>query len=169
MIERENLPRECKLYLDRVVDINKEYISYNFDEEELIEIYEQYKEKVEPYLSVITEFKIGTQKITDKEVRAVLQVSYHYFQFMKKAFPELKEALTSNQSVMKFKSMYDVQRGIIATEYKNAKILEMQSKRYDDEYNAQGDSVEVNLPKTLEVNIVDASVDESTLPDEQEE
>jgi hypothetical protein len=127
------------------------------------EVYDNYVNKVQPYLSVVTAFRIGNERAREDQLALALYVGRLEFRTMKQTFKELEEALKAEQSVMKLKSMIDLQRGLIASEYKNAKMLDMQSTRYDDEYKNKGDGVEVNIPKTLEINIKNAGVDESTL------
>ncbi len=52
---------------------------------------------------------------------------------------------------MKVKSQLDLQREIFRNP--SAKLLEMQSVRYDDEYKPKGQDTVIELPKTLEVTV----------------
>ena len=133
----------------------EKYNSYFIEKYRLLaeDVYDNYYTKVYPFLSVITEFRIADESIRMRELATALYLSEHEFRAMKETFLELEQSLASKKSLMKFKSMLDVQRGIINTEYRNAKMLEMQSKRYDDEYNPNGSEDNIDIPKTIEVTI----------------
>jgi hypothetical protein len=124
------------------------------------EVYDNYVNKVQPYLSVITAFRIGDERAREDQLALALYVNKLEFRTMKQTFQELEDALKAKQSVMKLKSMIDLQRGLIASEYKNAKMLDMQSTRYDDEYKVKDDGSKVEIPNTLDISIHSARLDD---------
>ena len=125
-------------------------------------VWSMYHSKVEPFLEAITEARIGDSKVRLKEICMVLRVSVELFRVMRMLFEELDFAVESYRDVMKFKSALDIQRGIVATEWKNAKMIEMANILHNDDYKPKGKEVEVSLPK-IEIEFVDASIDESEL------
>jgi hypothetical protein len=88
---------------------------------------------------------------TYEQIRLALYINSHYWVVCKKTFKGLVSALQGKQIVMKVKSQLDLQREIFRNP--SAKLLEMQSVRYDDEYKPKGQDTVIELPKTLEVTV----------------
>lgn len=126
----------------------------DFTDEELMEIREEYKTKVEPFLNIVAKFRLPTKSATKKEVRSALRISNKRFELMCKVFDALKDALDAKGLSMKMKSELDLQKAIVASEYKNAKMIEMQLKLYNDEYN-KSDEQKINVPEKIEFSFVD--------------
>lgn len=127
------------------------------------EVYDKYYENVYPALPVIMKYRVGDNKVIQDELAAALFVNTKMFKAMKQLFPELEYALSVERDIMKMKSEIDLQKGLHATEFKNAKFHEMNLSLYNDEYKNKGQDVQVEIPKTLDIVIRDASVDEETL------
>lgn len=155
MMELEKFKEKSRKEMDKT-----KYL--DFTDDELEYIYNEYYHKVEPFLDVIAEFKLPTKGVTVKQVRAVLRISEKPFRLMRKVFSELDEALDADKSYMKLKAQLDLQKAIVASEYKNAKMIEMQLKRYDDEYSSDGER-KVELPDKLEIVINDVKKDDEEL------
>ena len=99
-------------------------------------VFDLYHKEVFPYLAVITDFRLANKMLTVKEQAMALGISNNIFTVMRKTFKELELALDSKKSLMKFKSQLDLQKGIVATEHKNPRMIEMQGLRYDDEWKS---------------------------------
>ena len=116
------------------------------------EVWDVYHARVEYALDLIPRFRIADDSITQKYIRIALGVSAPMWNAMVKTFTRLYQVLNADRAYSKFKSELDLMKGIRASEYKNAKMLEMQLKLYNDDY-IKSDEQKVELPKTLNINI----------------
>ena len=142
---------EMKTYRDNYIEENKEVCDkFNVTPDYVFDLYHK---EVFPYLAVITDFRLANSKLTFKELAIALGVSGNVFNVMRKTFDELALALNSDKSIMKLKVQLDLQKGIVNTEHKNPKMIEMQGLRYDDDWKTKANSESVELPTTLNVVI----------------
>ena len=125
-------------------------------------VYEQYYGKIFLYLDLITKYQNLDKPINQDELRIGLGVSHSAFQASKSYFPEFKAKLDSKYNTMKFKSERDLQRAIEEAKA-NPKLIELQFKMYNDEWKEKSNSVDINLPSTIKIEIEDASMNEEDL------
>jgi hypothetical protein len=121
-------------------------------------VFERYHFDIKPYLEIITEFKIKSPSIRDKDLRSLLHITTNVWRLAKLSFKEFKLALSSKKSLMEFKAQLTLLKGLENTNYKNAKMVEMFGLRYDENWKTKNDRDEVELPKTFEVTIKNAKL-----------
>jgi hypothetical protein len=125
-------------------------------------VYYQYYDKIELNLGIITKYLTKEKPITQLELQAVLGLSYSTWSACRHYFPELQRVLDGKVNIMKFKSESNLMRGI-ENAVSNPKLLEMQFILYNDDYKPKGVQIDVELPKTLNITIADASSSEDEL------
>ena len=119
-------------------------------------VWDFYHNEVRPYLSLITDFRLQDESTTEKELKIAFGINNNLWRHLKLGFMELVNTLNSKKSVMKFKAQLDLQKGMLATQHKNPKMVEMQLVRYDDEYKKKQDGTSIQLPEHLEFTITSA-------------
>lgn len=155
MLEENKVLREE--FTEEVLEKN------NFSEEYAYKLGMEYELKVEPFLNVIRSERAKEDRLEQKEIAYALGVSPVRLTKMKRVFSELSDSLETGKNIMHFKAQIDLQKGLINSEFTNAKMLEMQMIRYDDKYKPKGDKTEVELPKTLNIVFEDASMSDEEL------
>lgn len=147
-------------------DYNQEHAEY-YQESKVnpAKVWDLYHSRVRFALDIIPTFRIGDKKATQKQIRIALGVPNSEWNAMVATFAELHEALNSDKAFMQFKADLHLAKGVEATEHKNAKMIEMFQYRWNEEYKPKQDKVELEVPKTLEINIVDVGVKEEDLED----
>jgi hypothetical protein len=125
-------------------------------------VYYQYYDKVELNLGIITKYLTKEKPITHEELKAVLGLSHSTWLACKHYFPEFKRVLDGKVNIMKFKSEGYLMRGI-ENAVSNPKLIELALQMYNDDYKPKGVDLQVNLPKTLNITIADASSSEDEL------
>jgi hypothetical protein len=125
--------------------------------------YETYYSNIHPYIDVIAKYRISgdTEFLKEKYIREQLGVGLNTWKACKASFAYLRQALKAKTNRMKFKSEIDLQK--LIHDNLSSKAVEMQLTLYNDEYKPKGKEVEINMPSTLDINIVDASVNEEEL------
>lgn len=121
------------------------------------DVWDNYHSKVRIALGIIPEFKMGEDKVTDKQLRIALGVRNNEWACMKKYFPALKEALEADKVYTQFMADLAIMKGVEETNYTNAKMIEMMQKRWNEKYNPKGNEKEVEFPTTLNITIEDKS------------
>ena len=130
-------------------------------------VYDTYYTKIYPYLSLIGDFMARENPATEKQLRRALGVGSRTWSECVKIFDEFEDMLSCKESFMNLKVELDLERGIQNTEYKQPKLQEMRQQLYNKEmYRPKEDDEGSNIPTTIEVRIVDASVDEETLEED---
>ena len=125
------------------------------------DVWAYYHENIYWALPLIATERAKELKPTYEQIRLALYINRLMWRVCKKTFKGLKRALKTKEIDMKLKAQIDLQREIMRNP--NAKMLEMQLTRYDDEYKPKGKEVSLDIPKSIDIKIIDASVDESTL------
>lgn len=106
------------------------------------DLWKEYIIKVQPYLSLLAEFKLET-KMKQDEFAYTLQTTPTLFWLMKKYIPEVDEVLKIKRSLMEFEANVRLMRGAnLAPD--NGKMIEMLMKKWDSEYGKkeQGTKIE---------------------------
>ena len=96
------------------------------------DLWEEYIVKVQPYLSLLAEFKLQTKVLQD-EYAYSLKTTPKLFRLMKQYIPELNEVLGISKSMMEFEANLRLIKGANLSP-ENGKILEMLMKKWDSEY-----------------------------------
>lgn len=136
----------------------KHYNSY-FDnpkvEYEIKEVWEYYHQNIYPYLSIISMYRQENQDkyANDKQIQMALFINRDMWMHCKKTFKGLKSAL--NGKAVRMDMMVQAQLIKEMMFNPNAKYIEMGLKRWDEGYNPKGDTVEIEMPSTLKVEIKD--------------
>jgi|LGOV01.1.fsa_nt_gb hypothetical protein len=131
-------------------------------------IYDTYYTRIYPYLTLIGDFVARPIPATEKQIRRALGVGSGTWNACKRVFEEFVDYLGCKESFLQLATEIHIQKGLQATEYKQPKILEMEQLLYNREnYKPKDDSDENKIPTTIEVRIVDASVDEGKLEEEE--
>lgn len=124
--------------------------------------YEMYIKKVHPFRSVITDWRVKNDDRPNlEELRLILDLPRTLFEIYKD-MDSLKPYLDINKSIMKYKAQMDLQEAIeLAKENGqiNAKLLEMQLKRYDIDYTkiSEGKHDE-GTPNKIRISFEDGSM-----------
>ena len=139
-----------ELYITKYGDKVKE--RYGLDAGD---VWDYYHENIYWALPLIAEERSKELKPTYEQIRVALYLNRIMWRACKATFKGLKRALRSKEINMKLKAQLDLQREI--RNGANAKMLEMQLTRYDDEYKPKGKEVDVKIPD-LKINYMDASV-----------
>lgn len=116
------------------------------------DVWDIYHSRVEFALDLIPRFRIGKDNATEKYLRIGLGVDQKSWRAMKETFVRLQEALESDKVFNKLKSEIALLKGIEASEYKNAKMIEMLLKLYNDDYQ-KSDEQKIELPETISITI----------------
>jgi len=129
----------------------------------VVRVYEYYYNNVYPFLELVAQFRGRENPVSEEIIQNVLKVSPRYFRMMKDIFGELKLALECKQGYMDLVAQVKL---LHANNLKpdNAKTVEMLLQRYDKDYK-NNETVDVNIPTTMKIEVVDVSVDEETLDD----
>lgn len=134
-------------------------VKYGYDAEE---VWLYYHQNIFPFLSLISKEMNSETPPTQEQVRYSLYVSNDMWLACKKTFVGLRRALQGKSASMKLKAQIDLQREVFNNP--NAKYIEMQSKRYDDEFTKSDDNV-VELPKTLNVTVSNSKLSDKEIED----
>src|SRR6056297_766687 len=117
-------------------------------------LFDEYKDKVHPYLSLITSFKLENKLLQDY-CAMELMVDKRLFGIMRKYFSELDEAWTGKKEVMQFKANLDLQKALLEKPT-SGKLNEIQMVRWDEEYKKKDEGSRIE-DVNVNFNIVDAS------------
>ena len=140
---------KVEITLDKYVKKHGEYLtSKGYDPET---IWKYYHENIFFALPIISKERMSEAPPTYQQIRMALYIGSDMWRICKKTFRGLKSALNGKQIGMKLKTQLDLQREVYSNP--NARILEMQFVRYDDEYKPKGQETIIELPKTLEVTV----------------
>ena len=131
-------------------------------------VYENYHKHIKPYIAMIESFLAREDRPSDKVLKSALGISSRLWNASAECFEEFGLAVSLPEEYMEIKAQIDLQKGLEGTEYKNPKILEMQLQRYDKGYKKNAE-VEVELPTTLKVEILDKSLGDEELKEHEPE
>ncbi len=133
---------------------------YGMDAED---VWEYYHKNIYPFLTIISKERKLETPPKEIEIQYALYVTKPLWRACKNTFVGLRQALAGEGASMKFKAQVDLQREVYNNP--NAKYIEMQMKRYDDEYNVKGQEAVIELPKTLQVVVEDKRMSDEELED----
>jgi hypothetical protein len=123
-------------------------------------VYDTYESKIKPYLAVISHWLNKEKPATEKQLKLVLGVSGVVWNVCKSKFNEFFEVLLEQESYMELKAQYDLEKAIeLAPE--NAKLIELQMKRFDSGYT-KDKGVEINMP-VIRIEEFDSSISEEEI------
>ena len=125
-------------------------------------VYDSYVEDIKPYLSVISNL-IAEGNVSEKQIKLAMGISGRLWNTCKELFEEFNELIESKEDISRLKADILLLEGIEATEKKNPKMIEMYQHRYNPNYKPKGDKVELELPTTLEINILDSKMEDEEL------
>ena len=125
-------------------------------------VYDSYVNEVKPYLSVISNL-IAEGKVSEKQIKIAMGISGRLWNVCKELFEEFSELIESQEDISQLKADLLLMEGIEATEKKNPKMIEMYQTRYNPKYKPKGEDVKLELPKKLEINILDSKMEDEEL------
>ena len=125
-------------------------------------VYDGYDLEIRPYLSVISDM-IAEGKVSIKQIRMALGISSVLWNACYELFDEFKEVIDSKESIAQLEADLMLVKSVRATEYKNPKSVEMYQHRYNPKYKPKQDKVEVELPKTITIEVQDYSMSDDEL------
>lgn len=131
-------------------------------------LHDIYKEKVSPYLSLISEWRGSKEPASLEKVRVVLGVSKSCWELIRH-MPLVKEHLdTKEGGYMKYKSERDL---VLAGEIDptNGKLIEMKLKRWNDDYDNKVNRLANKTTNLVNINFVDSSMEDDDIETENEE
>ncbi len=136
-------------------------VGYEADEEFAWQVYE---ERVLPYELLITKFRNGEKdkRLSMEQIRRGLGVSQSMWKRFK-SMPTFQEIIDADGDLMRMKAQMDIVKGV-SQNPKNAKLLELQAKRFDPFYMEEGK--DVDTPTKIEFKIVDTGMSEEEIKKE---
>ena len=152
---RETL-KEFKIRFDKMRDEGGKDFRLTYDY-----IYNIYFSNIYNYRHLITKYQ-NKSGITIPEICISFGISRNTFSACRYYFNELDELVKHKQDIMKMANEMHLQDGI-ALSPSNPKLIEMEARLYNDEWKDKTASVDLNMPKTLKVNISDYSMNEEDL------
>lgn len=150
MMTWEKFDEEIEESDERLRHMNKDYV------------YESYVKKIRPYFPVIVEFLNREEPATHTQLKGALNISGKVWNACRELFEEFQEVLSVEEDYIQMMADVMLLKGVVATENKNPKMVEMFQNRYNPLYKPKGQDVEVSLPK-VEIVFSDAGVDEEYL------
>jgi len=154
-----SLERYKKLHQE---DIDK-YKSVQLDIEE---VWDYYHMNIYPLLPLIAKYrneKDLKNYATEEQIKDALCFEHHMWYICKKTFKGLRTSLKGKNIKMGLLAQATLLKAM--KDSPNAKIIEMGLIRYDEEYKPKGQEVKLDVPKTIDIKVVDASVNEEDLDD----
>ncbi len=131
---------------------------YDVDAEYAWEIY---KERVKPYELLITKFR-NTDKekrLTMDQIRVALDVTRSMWDRFKQ-LPSFRMILDADGDLMRIKAQMDIVKGV-SVNTGNAKMLELQAKRFDPFYREEGK--DVDTPTKIQFTVVDTAMSDEDI------
>lgn len=147
--------KEFYAYINDNEDIQKLIQKYSQNDEKYVDYaYKTYMYKLQPYLSLITQWKNDENPPNEEIIRITLDIPKTLWSIYKK-FDLIRAHLDLDKSIMKFKAQKNLEEAVnigLKKEQPIAKLHEMQMQRYDDDYNKrkQGEKTE-QLPTSVEI------------------
>ncbi len=142
-------------YIPGSVEDPDKYLSY---------VYTQYEDKVKPFLSLITHWRNEDPPVSLKKIRVALGISENVMRTLK-SLDEFAEALDMEGSLMQLKAQKDIVKAIDEGHKVgdfNAKMHEMQLKRFDAGYSKDGGG-DKSVPQKIEITFTDASLSDEEI------
>lgn len=127
-------------------------------------VYDRYRDEVYPFLPVISEFFNRDNPATIKQICLGIGINPQLFNVMRDVFPELQEVIEEKSTYAQLSADLMLMKGVVATEHKNPKMIEMFQHRYNDKYKPKGGTEVTELP-TVKIEFVDAGLSEQELAD----
>ena len=151
---------------EKAKDFIARTMTYDFKGLNPDRVYEDYYTLVYPYLAIIGEFSSREEAISESQLRKALGVGARYWKAFKDLFEDFRDMLNTRESFMSLKTEIDLAKGIMATEHKNPKMIEMSAKYYNKRFREMNKvSEDIQHPKVI-IEFSDASMTEEELDKE---
>ena len=137
----------------------KDNLPQSYYDADLGEVWEVYHSNLYPYLDLISDEMKKVDKPTEEQIMLAFFVKADYWRVIKKTFTGINQALNGKRIGMRLKAQIDLLKGVELSP-SSGKLIETQLIRYDNEFKPKGQEVPQELPKTIQVNIVDMSLDD---------
>ena len=124
---------------------------------DLGETWEIYHSNLYPYLDLINDEMNRVDKPTEEQVMMAFYVPSNNWSVIKKTFTGINQALCGKRIGMRLQAQIALIKGNELSP-SSGKIIETMLTRYDSDYKPKGAETTIEVPKTLEVNIINAKL-----------